>query len=113
MTVVTPRAGRTAGILRADATTRTIAGGPFMSSSRFRRQIRMLSAGLVLGAAAFAVGQQPPAEVPTLPPVRVEGTPPTAVDFVPEDTGLTGTILDGTIFSNPPTFGYRAETSST
>lgn len=78
--------------------------------------MQMLRAGVLSGLWAIAAGQeaQPPSEVPTLPPVRVEGTPPAATNFFQsDDSGLTGTILDGTIFSNLPAEGYRAPTSTT
>ncbi|HEY2414957.1 MAG TPA: TonB-dependent siderophore receptor [Pirellulaceae bacterium] len=79
-----------------------------------RRWIGLLLAGaLNFAVAASAQETQPPGEVPTLPPVRIEGNQPTPTYFQPEDTGLTGTILDGTIFSNAPAQGYRAPTSVT
>src|SRR5262249_41455540 len=69
----------------------------------------------ILAIATLTVGQEtqpPPTDVPTLPPVRIEGTPPTlSPSFFAQDTGLTGTILDGTILSNAPAQGYRAPTS--
>src|SRR5262245_25755702 len=67
----------------------------------------LIAAPLTLrGQATQPATTQPP----VLPPVVVEATP--GVDTVTEDSGLTGTILDGTIFSSPPVYGYRA-TSST
>jgi iron complex outermembrane receptor protein len=65
---------------------------------------------IAVWAAPLAAQNQPP----TLPETRVEATPP-VTEFVPqEDTsGLTGTILDGTILSNAPAEGYRAPTSTT
>lgn len=77
--------------------------------------MRLLRAAFLGGISAVAAGQdvQPPSDVPTLPPVRVEATPPPTTNFYqPEDTGLTGTILDGTIFSNLPAEGYFAPTTS-
>ena len=84
------------------------------SSRKKRRWLGLALSGLLgFSNLSFAQDTQPPGnEVPTLPPVRVEGVQPTAPYF-PEDTGLTGTILDGTILSNLPTYGYRAETSTT
>lgn len=65
---------------------------------------------------------QPAAQPPTLPETRVEAQPtlpetnvtgqqPVFPDVF-QDGNLTGTILDGTLFSNVPTDGYRADTST-
>ncbi|WP_254507243.1 TonB-dependent receptor [Anatilimnocola floriformis] len=58
--------------------------------------------------------QPPAAQPPTLPDTTVQGQQPsTAVNPEAFENGdLTGTILDGTIFSNSPTIGYRADTST-
>lgn len=48
---------------------------------------------------------------PTLPGTTVQGQQPVYPDAF-QNGDLTGTILDGTIFSNQPTQGYRAETST-
>jgi iron complex outermembrane recepter protein len=70
-------------------------------------------AGLVAvsGVSSALWGQN--TQPPTLPETRVEATPVTTDYFAPEGSGLTGTILDGTILSNFPAYGYRAETSTT
>lgn len=75
------------------------------------RQGLHLTAVLVAASlsAAVALAQEP--ETPVLPETRVVAEPPVA-EFVPDD-GLTGTILDGTIFMNPPALGYGASTSTT
>ncbi|QDU25900.1 putative TonB-dependent receptor BfrD precursor [Anatilimnocola aggregata] len=51
---------------------------------------------------------------PTLPPTEVKAAPPTQPVMDGFEQGdLSRSILDGTIFSNQPTEGYRAETSTT
>src|SRR3954451_18251988 len=77
------------------------------------RLILQLLAGLTLTAVCSVVWAQP-AEPPTLPETRVEATPPTTDYFAPQEmpSGLTGTILDGTLFSNVPFRGYRAPTTT-
>lgn len=68
------------------------------------------------------LAKQPAAQPPTLPETRVEAQPtlpdtnvtgqqPAYPDAF-QDGNLTGTILDGTLFSNTPTDGYRADTST-
>src|SRR5262245_38098727 len=57
---------------------------------------------VAIATPALAQTTQPPAtnQPPVIPPVVVEATP--GGGPVIEDSGLTGTILDGTIFSSPP-----------
>src|SRR5262245_37315991 len=66
---------------------------------------------------------QDPTQPPVLPDTNVEAQPPQLPDTTVQgqqpvypdafqDGNLTGTILDGTIFSNTPAIGYRAETST-
>src|SRR5262245_17241803 len=88
-------------------------GRATMLSNRFTHHAWAFITYLASTVIAVAQEPQPPADVPTLPPVRIEGTAPSTQTFTPQDTGLTGTILDGTIFSNPPATGYRAPTTST
>ncbi len=68
------------------------------------------------------LARQPATQPPTLPETRVEAQPtqpdtnvtsqqPSYPDPF-QDGNLTGTILDGTLFSNTPADGYRAETST-
>jgi iron complex outermembrane receptor protein len=67
-----------------------------------------------LAFAATLVAQEPPvvpAQPPVLPETEVEATQPATASIV--DDGLTGTILDGTIFDSPPAIGYWAESSTT
>jgi iron complex outermembrane recepter protein len=75
---------------------------------------KLLAASL-LTFTLVARGQesQPPVGNEAVPRTRVEAAPLVTENFPPaEDTGLTGTILDGTIFSNSPSEGYRAPTST-
>lgn len=81
------------------------------------RLLRALSLQLVLAGCVCQVvrAQQPVVEdamPPVLPETEVEAAPPATATFSGDD-GLTGTILDGTIFSSPPVFGYRADSSTT
>src|SRR5215470_1962061 len=67
-------------------------------------------------AVSVAVGEenQPPAataQPPVLPETNVLGTQPRPSYF--DESGLTGTILDGTVFSTQPVIGYRADSSTT
>ncbi len=65
-------------------------------------------AATTLFGSATAQETQPP----TLPETRVEATPVLTDYFAYDDSNLTGTILDGTLFSNQPFSGYRAPTST-
>lgn len=73
---------------------------------------------LAVVVASDRVARSQETQPPTLPETRVEAQPP-ATPAMPEnfappvDAGLTGTILDGTIFSNLPVEGYRATTNTT
>lgn len=65
----------------------------------------VVAAPLAVAAALYA--QEPPvvpAQPPVLPETEVEATQPATASI--EDDGLTGTILDGTIFDTPLVPGY-------
>lgn len=80
--------------------------------------VNLSPCGAVALLAALAIGEvrgQQPAPVttaqpPVLPETVVEAAP--GVASVTDDGDLTGTILDGTIFTNPAVIGYRAGTST-
>ena len=80
-------------------------------TSRFHRYTRALARAAFLGSlASLPLAAQAQVPMPTNPPVipetRVEAAPPDTYTPVYDDSDLTGTVLDGTIFSTPLYPGY-------
>jgi iron complex outermembrane receptor protein len=82
-----------------------------MRSSLRRLARAALRAALLAPLAAASLYAQEAAQPPVIPETTVEAAQPATATI--EDDGLTGTILDGTIFTSPEVIGYRAESSTT